>query len=111
VAKQTFQYVDMRIFRMLWRWAKRRHPNKNAYWVKKKYFRTQGTRNWVFSARSRDREGDPVWVTLFYAAQMPIRRHVKIRAKATPYDPAYRAYFERRVRRKGFGGNQTGVPD
>jgi len=27
---------------------------------------------------------------------LPIKRHLKIRATATPYDPAYQEYFEKR---------------
>jgi RNA-directed DNA polymerase len=34
---------------MLWRWAKRRHPNKGRRWIKEKYFHAIGTRMWVFS--------------------------------------------------------------
>src|SRR5215831_4055924 len=28
---------------------KRRHPKKNATWVKQKYFRTTGAKHWVFT--------------------------------------------------------------
>ena len=42
---------------MLWQWALRRHPNKGKRWVKKKYFKSQGTRNWVFSATEKDEDG------------------------------------------------------
>jgi len=35
---------------------------------------------------------------LFQAASIPITRHVKIRADATPYDPAFTDYFEQRAR-------------
>ena len=49
-SKQTFRYVDYAIFKALWRWARRRHPkNKNAHWVRKKYFRTHGRRTWTFT--------------------------------------------------------------
>jgi len=51
VTKETFSYIDENIFRMLWKWARRRHPNKGAKWVKNKYFTRQGQRNWCFSPR------------------------------------------------------------
>ena len=34
---------------MLWRWAKRRHPDKRNTWVANKYWHSGGTRKWVFS--------------------------------------------------------------
>ena len=40
VSKETFSYISSRVWQYLWRWAKRRHPNKNSKWVYKSYFRT-----------------------------------------------------------------------
>jgi RNA-directed DNA polymerase len=34
--------------------------------------------------------------TLRYAAEVPIRRHIKIKAEANPFDPAWEGYFEDR---------------
>lgn len=41
------------IWRILWRWAVRRHAMKGAKWVKKKYFHVEGTRHWVFASDDR----------------------------------------------------------
>lgn len=30
VSKETFNYISHRVWQYLWRWAKRRHPNKNT---------------------------------------------------------------------------------
>lgn len=35
-SKETFTKVDHTIFRLLWSWAKRRHPNKGKQWIKEK---------------------------------------------------------------------------
>ena len=32
-----------------------------------------------------------------HAAQIPIRRHVKVKKQANPYDPQWEAYFEKRL--------------
>ena len=40
VAKKAFAYNDAQIWSILWRWAKRRHPNKGAQWVKDRFFMT-----------------------------------------------------------------------
>lgn len=101
-AKSTFSYVDYIILGCVMRWIKRRHPEKRADWMYKKYFRVQGSRQWVFSAVLKDKEGQKTFLDLLRAAQTPIRRHVKIRGEATPYDPQYKEYF---VQRKRFTKN------
>ena len=92
VSKDTFSSVDNAIFHALWRWAKRRHPKKGTRWVRQKYFRSSGDRHWVFSGEHHGQAR-----RLFSAASVPIRRHVKIRSEANPYDPAWEAYFEHRL--------------
>jgi RNA-directed DNA polymerase len=96
VSKETFAAVDAAVFRTIWQWAKRRHPKKSAHWVRERYFRTQGRRRWVFTGEVADATGTPRTVCLFSALRVPIRRHVKVRAAANPYDPAWEFYFEQR---------------
>jgi RNA-directed DNA polymerase len=96
-SKETFGSVDAAIFKVLWQWARRRHPKKNKSWVKDKYFHTQGDRRWVFSGKDSDEKGKPRPVWLFSASKMPIKRHIKIKAGANPYDPAWEVYFEQRL--------------
>ena len=36
-AKQTFSQVDHAIFKSLWQWCERRHPNKGERWIAQKY--------------------------------------------------------------------------
>jgi RNA-directed DNA polymerase len=97
VSKATFAAVDAAVFRLLWQWATRRHPQKRARWVRARYFRTQGRRRWVFTGEVADGTGAPRTVRLFSALRVPIRRHVKVRAEANPYDPAWELYFEERL--------------
>ena len=94
--------VDAAIQRALWRWAKRRHPNKGQRWLKARYFPAQTTRQWVFTGVDEDgRE-----VHLVNAAATPIQRHVKVRGTANPYDPAHAAYFARRQAKGRVYGSQ-----
>ncbi len=97
VSAHTFASVDHAIVQALWAWARRRHPKKNAGWVKKKYFHTRGTRHWVFSGTVEARPGSSPGVWLYSAAGVSIQRHIKIRAAANPYDPAWEPYFETRL--------------
>jgi RNA-directed DNA polymerase len=97
VAKRTFEYVDKQIFLTLTQWVRRRHPERSAAWRKQHYFRVNGLRQWVFFAKCRDAQGKATCVDLFDAASIPITRHIKIQAGATPYDPEYKDYFVRRA--------------
>ena len=96
VSKKTFAAVDHAIFKAIWRWSLRRHGNKGKRWVKKKYFKSIGNRNWVFYGTIKAREEKYQEITLFSCAKEPIRRHVKVRSKANPYDPEWESYFEKR---------------
>ena len=52
----------------------------------------------MFFATVRDKNGKTTTLDLFRASDVVITRHVKIRADATPYNPAFRDYFEKRSR-------------
>lgn len=99
-SSKTYRLADAAIFKALWRWAKRRHPNKGARWVRQKYFKTLGNRHWVFSGEVAGKDGKPTTIRLMSSTYIPIRRHIKIRAKANPYDPAWEMYFDDRRRTK-----------
>jgi RNA-directed DNA polymerase len=94
---QTFARVDSEIWKKLWRWARRRHSHKSAAWLKAKYFTRLGESDWVFRGVVAGKEGSWHGVYLFRAHTLPIRRHVKVRGKANPYDPAWELYFEERL--------------
>jgi RNA-directed DNA polymerase len=95
-SKRTFTHVDHRIFQMLWRWCRRRHPNKNRKWIKKKYFRQEGHRHWVFTGILTDQNGQGWPIQLMAAASVKILRYVKIRSAVNPYDPEWELYLEAR---------------
>jgi RNA-directed DNA polymerase len=96
VAKATFNRLDAMIWRLLWRWAKRRHQRKGSQWVRARYFRTRGARSWEFAcvqrpmARRRAR-----YFCLLPLSATPIFRHAKIKGDFNPYDPAWEREGER----------------
>jgi RNA-directed DNA polymerase len=96
VSGRVFAKVDAGIFQALWRWARRRHLRESARWIRKKYFGRHGGRWWVFQGEATIR-GERRTVRLFYASDVRIKRHVKVRGAANPYDPAWELYFERRL--------------
>jgi RNA-directed DNA polymerase len=73
--KVVFQKLDHVLFRVLWRWARRRHPNKGAHWIRRRYWRTPG---WTF--------GCPKGPTLLKHTATPIQRHVKVQGSRSPFD-------------------------
>ncbi len=99
MATETFKRVDKEIWQSLWQWAKRRHPNKGSVWIKEKYFKTAGNRNWAFASEDIEKlypNGKPFVITLFRASDTPIKRHTKIKGDANPFDPKFETYFEER---------------
>ena len=104
-ATETFDRVDHEIWRALWQWAKRRHPKKSRDWVKKHCFPAWHNRAWMFAAKTGKQkpDGTLVWTRLTYAGETQIRRHVKIRRNANPFDPEWQPYFAERGFQKKFG--------
>jgi RNA-directed DNA polymerase len=96
VAKETYAKVDHHIWQALWRWARRRHPNKSCRWVRRKYFRTLDYRHWVFATQARGYDGKPKMRTLYSASSTRIVRHVGVKSDANPFDPVWDSYFAER---------------
>ncbi|HGZ7315418.1 TPA: group II intron reverse transcriptase/maturase [Vibrio parahaemolyticus] len=90
VAKEIFSKIDSDIWVILWKWARRRHPNKTKRWVKHKYFQRIDNLEWGFTT---DAEAN---TRLFRLSNVPILRHPKIHSAANPYDPSQELYFESR---------------
>ena len=96
-SKRTFDAIDHAIFKMLWRWAKRRHPNKSRRWIRSKYFTTRGGDNWVFHGQVEGKAETPQPLHLFATKSVPTKRHTKVKGEANPYAPKWETYFERRL--------------
>jgi len=104
-AKETFDRVDHEIWRALWQWARRRHLKKSRDWVKKHYFPALRNRAWTFATKTGQRtpEGQPIWTRLVYAGETKIRRRLKVRQDANPFDPQWKLYFQERAFHARFG--------
>ena len=76
VSKETFKELDKRIWNMLWKWAKRRHPMKNKHWIADKYWHRKGTRKWVFSTGM---------FQLKSLSYKKIVRHINLTSDKNPY--------------------------
>jgi RNA-directed DNA polymerase len=104
VSKETYQRMDCAIFKCIWQWAKRRHPQKGARWVRRKYFRTIGNQNWIFFGEVTRADGVSRTINLLMPGDVSIKRHIKIRGDANPYDPSWESYFDQRLGLKWLEG-------
>jgi RNA-directed DNA polymerase len=96
VSKKIFSSVDSEIWKKLWQWASRRHPNKGKRWIKDRYWKRIGGRNWVFAAETGEKfpDGNPITVNLRKASDVKIVRHKAIHLEANSFDPQWEEYFE-----------------
>ena len=84
VTKRIFSRMDDLIFRLLWKWARRRHPNKGHRWIKKRYWKTVGRNHWTFKDT----------LTLKRMADRKIVRHPSLKLEMNPYID--KDYFQKR---------------
>ena len=103
-AKSTFALIDHRIWEMLWKWAKRRHPQKPHKWIRKRYWHIKGKRQWVFRTDK---------IILYHMADTPIVRIKSLNRNANPFTEA--EYFRqrkeqhRRERQRAFATNTAAL--
>ena len=96
-AKQTYSAVDACIWRLLWKWARRRHPRKGLRWVKDHYFAHAGSRRWLFQAPV-DTDSGRIVVRLYKASATKIIVHKKVEGALNPFLPEWEPKLEERVR-------------
>ncbi|KKN43093.1 hypothetical protein LCGC14_0706760 [marine sediment metagenome] len=79
-ANRAFEIVDYAFWRLLWRWAKRRHPHQGKKWILNKYFGKIGEANWVF----RDKK---TGYSLIQLVNIKRLNYKFIVGTLSPYDP------------------------
>ncbi len=91
VSTRTFYRVDGKLWEMLYRWAKRRHPNKSKGWIIKRYFRRTEQRKLHFVDIKSNTK-------LPFIPKTPIKRFVKVNNNYRVYDrsPETIEYWEKR---------------
>ena len=91
IGRKTFSTIDDQIWNMLWKWAKRRHPNKSGAWITRKYFTTTTGQKWVF----KDETGNEIRSM----TRIPIVRYVMIRSgmRVHANDSETKEYWQKRV--------------
>lgn len=95
VSKKTLGDIDDYLWKLLYSWALRSHPNKPKKWVVKRYFGAfHQTRKaqWIFGDRYTGRH-------LVKMVWTPVERHVMVHGSASPDDPSLAEYWARRRKR------------
>ena len=90
VSKVIFSDIDDYMFRKIYRWCKRTHPNKSWKWIKNTYFgktKVNSQAKWYFGGT----EG-----RLLKLSEIPIQRHIPVWHTASPDDPRLAEYWEER---------------
>jgi RNA-directed DNA polymerase len=90
-SKRTFSDVDDKLFKLTFKWAKRKHQSKGVQWVKEKYFPPTEKENWVFQTNVLGKN-----IQLLKMGKVTIKRHVIIRNNAIVYDKNFKTYFQKR---------------
>lgn len=91
-SKRTFAKLGTFIYRQLKRWAKYQHGNKNRWWIYHRYFHDNH-----FTDQRTTPKGIEI-NRLYRIAYVPIRYHVKVKARANPFLAEYDNYFFQRTR-------------
>jgi RNA-directed DNA polymerase len=102
VSSKVFRKIDNTIFLNLMRWAYKRHARKGKQWIVKKYFTSVGGDHWRFYCKTKDKYGKGKLLYLKNAADTKIRRHIKIKSDATPFNPLYKEYFKQRENKRTY---------
>lgn len=75
-AKAAYALIDHRLWEMLWKWAKRRHPRKCKKWIKSRYWKNRAGRQWSFCTDK---------VVLYQMMDMPIVRIKSLDLSKNPF--------------------------
>lgn len=85
VSSDVFASLDHYMWHRAWRYAKRRHPQKNHQWIANKYFGNQeGPSKNVWRFFGETGKGDKLFLLTF--SDFKIRRHVIVKNNMVPDD-------------------------
>lgn len=101
VSKEVFSYIDHQLWKALWQWSKRRHPNKGKKWIHRKYFKTIKKYKHTFATKTKNRRGQDKTISILILSTIPIERWEKVKGNASPDDPTLSTYWKKRQTKQG----------
>lgn len=81
VSQKVFERLTHLLVFKLIKWGVKRHRNKGKIWVVQRYFKTIGGNHWSFATPE-----DNHLVKLYEHRETEIKRYVKVKGNASPYD-------------------------
>ena len=93
ICGESFAKIDNYVWKRLYRWAKRRHPQKTGCWIYRKYFQERDGLKWNFTDKKSGKS------LLHLSRDIKHLRHIKVRKDANPYDTQWENYFAQRDRK------------
>jgi RNA-directed DNA polymerase len=96
VSKAAYGWLDFLTWEKLRSWARRRHPQRTATWVMKRYWQRLDHRL-VFATSTTA----PDAVRLHSHSEVPITRHVKVTGNRSPYEGEWVYWSTRQGRYPG----------
>lgn len=82
-SSETYQKISYLLWKKLWRWAKKRHPNKGKKWVRRRYWKTIKNDNWVFAST---RDGKNPFQLLKHTGLPAGIKYAKVKSALSPFN-------------------------
>jgi RNA-directed DNA polymerase len=95
-SKKAYKTLDNHLWQHLYKWARRRHPNKSRQWAVARYFGPYNPHRhnrWVYGDQDTG-------AYLHHYAWTKIVRHVPVTGRNSPDDPALTQYWANRRRKR-----------
>jgi RNA-directed DNA polymerase len=92
ICGETFAKLDTFVWRRVYCWAQRRHPDKTGRWLTDRYFPHRQGEPWRFTEPATGKQ------LLRVREAVTPQLYLKVKGEANPFDPAWEAYFQDRDR-------------
>jgi RNA-directed DNA polymerase len=99
-SKKTFSRIQHEVLNAIYRYLKRKHPQKSWGWIHKKYYKTiDKDKNNPYAKSTRKRKEEEVLINA--AKDVPIIRYTKVKGGNSPLDPELSEYWTKRKTKMG----------
>ncbi|MEO1377251.1 MAG: group II intron maturase-specific domain-containing protein [Cyanobacteria bacterium J06635_10] len=99
-SKKTFSRIRHEVLGSIYRYLKRKHPQKSWKWIRGKYYKTiDKDKDNPYSKSTGKRKKEEVLINA--AKDVPIIRYTKVKGENSPYDPELSEYWAKRKTQMG----------
>ena len=99
-SKKTFSRIRYEVLNAIYRYLKRKHPQKSWKWIHEKYYKTiDKDKNNPYAKSTGKRKKEEVLINA--AKDVPIIRYEKVKGGYSPLDPEQSEYWSKRKTKMG----------